>query len=86
MPLPRRGSKRAASGVALRMDHLTLVEFLQQDRRVFIRKGQVIAMETPASFQALHRGCTTTVWQILVKSDAGKLCGVVTQTQLILPS
>jgi uncharacterized protein (TIGR00369 family) len=177
MPLPRRGSKRAASGVALRMDHLTLVEFLQQDRRLFIRKGQVIAMETPASFQALfaplfpglmgmeileaapervvasprvradlcttgeilhggelmafadtlgvvgtfmnltagartttvesstkfiraaplgstvvgectalHRGRTTTVWQTLVKSDAGKLCGVVTQTQLILPS
>ena len=24
------------------------------------------------------------VWQTLVKSDAGKLCAVVTQTQLVL--
>ena len=35
---------------------------------------------------AFHRGRTTMVWQTLVKSAAGKLCGVVTQTQLILPS
>jgi uncharacterized protein (TIGR00369 family) len=35
---------------------------------------------------ALHRGRTTTVWQTFVRSDTGKLCGVVTQTQLILPS
>ena len=34
---------------------------------------------------SFHRGRTTTVWQTLVKSEAGKLCGVVTQTQLILP-
>ncbi|MEO8005436.1 MAG: PaaI family thioesterase [Betaproteobacteria bacterium] len=33
-----------------------------------------------------HRGRTTLVWQTLVKSDAGKLCGVVTQTQLVLPA
>jgi 1,4-dihydroxy-2-naphthoyl-CoA hydrolase len=31
-----------------------------------------------------HRGRTTMVWQTVVKSDAGKICGVVTQTQLIL--
>ena len=35
---------------------------------------------------AFHRGRTTMVWQTFVKSEAGKLCGVVTQTQLILPS
>jgi uncharacterized protein (TIGR00369 family) len=35
---------------------------------------------------ALHRGRTTMVWQTLVKSETGKVCGVVTQTQLILPS
>jgi uncharacterized protein (TIGR00369 family) len=35
---------------------------------------------------AFHRGRTTLVWQTLVKSDAGKLCGVVTQTQLVLPA
>ena len=34
---------------------------------------------------ALHRGRTTMVWQTLVKSEAGKVCGVVTQTQLVLP-
>lgn len=35
---------------------------------------------------AFHRGRTTLVWQTLVKADAGKLCGVVTQTQLVLPA
>ena len=33
---------------------------------------------------AFHRGRTTMVWQTLVKSEAGKLCAVVTQTQLVL--
>lgn len=32
-----------------------------------------------------HRGRTTMVWQTLVKSESGKLCAVVTQTQLVLP-
>jgi len=36
--------------------------------------------------RAFHRGRTTMVWQTLVKSDGGKLCGVVTQTQLIMNS
>ena len=31
-----------------------------------------------------HRGRTTMVWQTLIKSDSGKLCAVVTQTQLVL--
>ena len=31
-----------------------------------------------------HRGRTTMVWQTLVKSESGKLCAVVTQTQLVL--
>ena len=31
-----------------------------------------------------HRGRTTMVWQTLVRSEAGKLCAVVTQTQLVL--
>lgn len=35
---------------------------------------------------AFHRGRTAMVWQTLVRSDAGKLCGVVTQTQLVLPA
>ncbi len=33
---------------------------------------------------ALHRGRTTMVWQTTVKSQEGKLCAVVTQTQLVL--
>jgi len=33
---------------------------------------------------ALHRGRTTMVWQTTIKSAEGKLCAVVTQTQLVL--
>ena len=33
---------------------------------------------------AFHRGRTTMVWQTLVKTDAGKLCAIVTQTQLVI--
>jgi 1,4-dihydroxy-2-naphthoyl-CoA hydrolase len=33
---------------------------------------------------ALHRGRTTMVWQTSIKSDDGKLCAVITQTQLVL--
>lgn len=35
---------------------------------------------------AFHRGRTTMVWQTLVKTEAGKLCAVVTQTQLVIPA
>ncbi|TFW01973.1 PaaI family thioesterase [Oxalobacteraceae bacterium OM1] len=33
---------------------------------------------------ALHRGRTTMVWQTSVTNQDGKLCAVVTQTQLVL--
>ena len=33
---------------------------------------------------ALHRGRTTQVWQTTLRNEAGKLCSVVTQTQLVL--
>ncbi len=33
---------------------------------------------------ALHRGRTTMVWQTTIRSEEGKLCAVVTQTQLVL--
>jgi 1,4-dihydroxy-2-naphthoyl-CoA hydrolase len=33
---------------------------------------------------ALHRGRTTMVWQTAIRSEEGKLCAVVTQTQLVL--
>ena len=33
---------------------------------------------------ALHRGRTTMVWQTAIRTAEGKLCAVVTQTQLVL--
>lgn len=33
---------------------------------------------------ALHRGRTTMVWQTSITNEAGKLCAMVTQTQLVL--
>ena len=32
----------------------------------------------------LHRGRTTMVWQTQIRNEAGKLCAVITQTQLVL--
>jgi 1,4-dihydroxy-2-naphthoyl-CoA hydrolase len=34
--------------------------------------------------QAFHRGRTTMVWQTQIRTQEGKLCAVVTQTQLVL--
>ena len=31
-----------------------------------------------------HRGKTTQVWQTVIRSEEGKICAVVTQTQLLL--
>ena len=33
-----------------------------------------------------HRGRTTMVWQTLVRTESGRLCAVVTQTQLVMPA
>ena len=33
---------------------------------------------------ALHRGRTTMVWQTVITNPAGKLCALVTQTQLVI--
>jgi len=35
---------------------------------------------------ALHRGRTTMVWMTSIRNAEGKLCAVVTQTQLVLPT
>jgi 1,4-dihydroxy-2-naphthoyl-CoA hydrolase len=40
---------------------------------------RVTAQSTP-----LHRGRTTMVWQTMIKGETGKLCAVVTQTQMVL--
>jgi 1,4-dihydroxy-2-naphthoyl-CoA hydrolase len=42
---------------------------------------RVIAESIP-----LHKGRTTQVWQTTIRTEAGKLCAVVTQTQMILPA
>jgi uncharacterized protein (TIGR00369 family) len=34
----------------------------------------------------LHRGNTTQVWQTAIRNEAGRLCAVVTQTQMVLPA
>jgi uncharacterized protein (TIGR00369 family) len=39
-----------------------------------------------AESTTLHKGRTTMTWQTAIKNDAGKLCAVVTQTQMILPA
>ena len=43
--------------------------------------SRVIAESIP-----LHRGRTTQVWQTTIKTEAGKLCAIVTQTQMVLPT
>ena len=42
--------------------------------------------EVTAELVPLHRGRTTQVWQTTIKSQAGKLCAVVMQTQMVLPA
>ena len=44
------------------------------------RVGTVVS----ADCVALHRGRTTMVWQTSIHSAEGKLCAVVTQTQLVM--
>ncbi|HUR87463.1 MAG TPA: PaaI family thioesterase [Ramlibacter sp.] len=46
------------------------------------KEGTVVTAEAVA----LHRGRTTHVWQTSIRRDDGKLCAVVTQTQLIIPA
>jgi len=45
-----------------------------------VRLGDTIVGECTA----FHRGRTTMVWQTLVTTEAGKLCAIVTQTQLVI--
>ena len=49
----------------------------------FIGGAKVNTIVTGESV-ALHRGRTTQVWQTSIRSAEGKLCAVVTQTQLVL--
>jgi 1,4-dihydroxy-2-naphthoyl-CoA hydrolase len=49
----------------------------------FIGGAKVDTVVTGESV-ALHRGRTTMVWQTSIRNADGKLCSVVTQTQLVL--
>lgn len=49
----------------------------------FIAGARVDTMVVGESI-ALHRGRTTMVWQTSIRNAEGKLCAVVTQTQLVL--
>jgi uncharacterized protein (TIGR00369 family) len=49
----------------------------------FIGAAKVGSTVTGESL-ALHRGRTTMVWQTTLRSAEGKLCAVVTQTQLVI--
>ena len=44
------------------------------------KEGSTVTGESTA----LHRGRTTMVWQTRITTDEGKLCALVTQTQLVL--
>ena len=49
----------------------------------FIASARVNSWVTGESI-ALHRGRTTMVWQTSIRNADGKLCAVVTQTQIVL--
>jgi len=46
--------------------------------------GAKVGTKVTGESLALHRGRTTMVWQTHITNAQGKLCAVVTQTQLIL--
>ena len=46
--------------------------------------GAAVNTTVTAESVALHRGRTTMVWQTSVRNEQGRLCSVVTQTQLVL--
>ncbi len=46
--------------------------------------GAKVGSTVSAQCVALHRGRTTQVWQTTIRNADGKLCAVVTQTQLIM--
>ncbi len=48
--------------------------------------GAPVNTRITAESTPLHRGKTTQVWQTMIKNEAGKLCAVVTQTQMVLPA
>jgi uncharacterized protein (TIGR00369 family) len=48
-------------------------------------RGAPVGSTLTAECTPFHKGRTTMVWQTLIRSAEGKLCAVVTQTQLVIP-
>jgi len=48
--------------------------------------GAGVGATLTAECTPFHRGRTTMVWQTLIRRDDGKLCAVVSQTQLVIPA
>lgn len=48
--------------------------------------GAAVNTVVTAESTPFHKGRTTMVWQTLIRNEAGKLCAVVTQTQLVMPA
>lgn len=46
--------------------------------------GAKVGSKVTAECLALHRGRTTMVWQTSVRNADGKLCAVISQTQIVL--
>ena len=49
-------------------------------------RGAPVGSTVTAECTPFHKGRTTMVWQTLIRSAEGKLCAVVTQTQLVIPA
>ena len=49
-------------------------------------RGAPVGSTVRAECTAFHKGRTTMVWQTEIRSEEGKLCAVVTQTQLVIPA
>lgn len=47
-------------------------------------RGAPAGSTVSAECTAFHKGRTTMVWQTLIRAADGKLCAVVTQTQLVI--
>lgn len=61
--------------------HTTTIESKTNFLRAAPEGTRIIAECT-----AFHRGRTTMVWQTQIKTDTGKLCAVIIQTQLVIPA
>ena len=51
-----------------------------------VLRGAPLGSTVTAECTPFHKGRTTMVWQTLIRSADGKLCAVVTQTQLVIPA